>query len=95
MTMIFAFGLCFELPVLLVLLGRVGIVTSKMLAEARRYALLGIFVVAAVVTPPDAFSQIALGVPIYVLYEISILCIRVVEKKRNAQQYENSDDADV
>lgn len=92
MTMIFAFGLCFELPVLLVLLGRVGIVSSKMLVDARRYALVGIFIVAAVVTPPDAFSQIALGVPIYLLYEISILCIRMVEKKRDAKNGENSDD---
>lgn len=90
MTMIFAFGLCFELPVLLVLLGRIGIVTSEMLVGARRYALLGIFLVAAVVTPPDAFSQIALGVPIYLLYEISILCIRMVEKKRNEENNENS-----
>lgn len=85
MTMIFAFGLCFELPVLLVLLGRVGIVSSTMLSEKRRYAIVGIFAVAAVVTPPDAFSQIALGLPMCVLYEISILLVRLVEKKR-AQQ---------
>jgi sec-independent protein translocase protein TatC len=92
MTMIFAFGFCFELPVLLVLLGRIGIVTSEMLAGARRYALVGIFIVAAVVTPPDAFSQIALGVPIYLLYEISIICIRMVEKKRAEQNGQDTEE---
>ena len=82
MTLIFAFGFCFELPVLLVLLGRVGIVTSEGLASARRYAIVGVVAVAAVVTPPDVFSQIALSVPLIALYEISIWCVRLIERGR-------------
>jgi sec-independent protein translocase protein TatC len=86
MTLIFAFGLCFELPVLLTLLGRVGIVSSKQLASARRYAIVGIFLVAAVITPPDAFSMLALAIPLCGLYEISILCVKLIEKQRAADK---------
>ena len=82
MTLIFAFGFCFELPVLLVLLGRVGIVTSEGLASARRYAIVGVVAVAAVVTPPDVFSQVALSVPLIALYEVSIWCVRLIERGR-------------
>jgi sec-independent protein translocase protein TatC len=82
MTLIFAFGLCFEMPVLLTLLGRVGIVTSKQLAGARRYAIVGIFALAAVITPPDAFSMLSLAFPLVALYEVSILCVKLIEKKR-------------
>ena len=85
MTLIFAFGLCFEMPVLLTLLGRVGIVTSKQLSGARRYAIVGIFAVAAMITPPDAFSMLSLAFPLVGLYEISILCVKLIEKKRAAQ----------
>jgi sec-independent protein translocase protein TatC len=81
-TLIFAFGLCFEMPVLLTLLGRVGILSSKQLSTARRYAIVGIFAVAAVVTPPDAFSMLALALPLVLLYEISILCVKLIERKR-------------
>lgn len=81
-TLIFAFGFCFELPVLLVLLGRVGIVTSKGLAGARRYAIVGVFALAAVVTPPDVFSQLSLAIPLVGLYEISILCVKLIERSR-------------
>ncbi|MEA2824402.1 MAG: sec-independent protein translocase protein TatC [Alphaproteobacteria bacterium] len=86
MTLIFAFGFCFELPVLLTLLGRVGIVTSAGLKKARRYAIVGVFAVAAVVTPPDVFSQLSLAFPLVGLYEISILCVKLIEKQRAAEE---------
>lgn len=82
MTLIFAFGLCFELPVLLTLLVRVGIASSKGLREKRRYAILIAFVAAAILTPPDPLSQIGLAVPIILLYEISIWCGVLIEKQR-------------
>jgi sec-independent protein translocase protein TatC len=82
MTLIFAFGFCFELPVLLTLLGRVGIVSSKGLASARRYAIVGVFAVAAVVTPPDVFSQLSLAVPMVGLYEVSIWSVWLIERGR-------------
>lgn len=80
MLLIFAFGLCFQLPVLLVLLGRAGLVSPEQLAKGRRYAIVIAFVVAAVLTPPDILSQFALAVPIILLYEISILIIRYMRK---------------
>src|SRR6185503_2723747 len=82
MTLIFAFGFCFEMPVLLTLLGRVGIVTSAGLAGARRYAIVGVFVVAAVVTPPDIISQLSLAFPMIGLYEISIWSVKLIERQR-------------
>jgi sec-independent protein translocase protein TatC len=86
MQLIFAFGLGFELPVFLMLLARVGIVTADGLAEKRRYAIVGVFVFAAVLTPPDVISQIGLAVPILLLYEVSIVGARMIEKKRAARQ---------
>ncbi len=81
-TLIFAFGLCFELPVLLALLGRVGIVTSKGLRSVWRYAIVGVFVLAAVLTPPDVFSQLSLAIPLVGLYEASIWIVKAIEKNR-------------
>ena len=82
MQLIFAFGIGFELPVLLILLARAGIVSSQGLANKRRYAIVGVFIAAAILTPPDVISQIGLAVPIILLYEISIIGARMVEKKR-------------
>jgi sec-independent protein translocase protein TatC len=82
MTLIFAFGLCFQLPVLLSLLGRAGILTAAALVSFRKYAIILIFTVAAFLTPPDVFSQIMLAVPLMGLYEISILLVRRVERAR-------------
>lgn len=82
MALIFAFGLSFQLPVLLTLLARVGIVTSAGLADKRRFAIVGVFIFAAIVTPPDVFSQVSLAIPLIILYEISIWSAKMVEKKR-------------
>ena len=78
----FAFGVGFELPVFLILLARVGIVTAAGLANKRRYAIVAVFVFAAVLTPPDVISQIGLAVPLILLYEVSIIGARMIEKKR-------------
>ena len=83
MVFMIAFGLSFELPVLLILLATVGFVDSKYLSERRRYIIVIIFIVAAVITPPDPISQIGLAIPLMILYEISILIIKYLEKSKN------------
>lgn len=86
MQFIFAFGICFQLPVALTLLTKVGITSSAGLASKRRYAIVGAFVVAAVITPPDVLSQISLAIPIILLYEVSIWCSRIVERNKAAAE---------
>ena len=82
---IMAFGLCFQLPVLLTLMGKAGLVSSEGLANVRKYAMVGILVLAALVTPPDVITQLILFVVVYGLYEVSIFLVRRVETKREAQ----------
>lgn len=82
MALLLAFGLCFQLPVVMTLLGMAGMVSSKTLASSRKYAIVAIAVVAAFVTPPDPLSQIMLGIPLVLLYEVSIWCVRLIELRR-------------
>jgi sec-independent protein translocase protein TatC len=82
MTLILAFGICFQTPVILTLLARAGFIDSQWLKDKRRYAIVVVFIVAAVLTPPDIVSQFALAVPTLLLYEASILVVRLVEKRQ-------------
>jgi sec-independent protein translocase protein TatC len=94
MQLIFAFGLCFELPVVMTLLGRVGLITSKGMKEKRKYAIVLAFVAAAILTPPDVISQIGLAVPTMLLYEISIFSVSIIERKRKREDDEEEDEDD-
>ena len=82
MRLIFAFGISFQLPVLLSLLARVGFVDSEYLKKRRKYVVIIIFAVAAILTPPDPITQIGLGIPLLILYELSILSVKIIEKKK-------------
>ncbi|ENN86959.1 Sec-independent protein translocase protein tatC [Rhizobium freirei PRF 81] len=90
MTLVFSFGLVFQLPVITTLLARVGLLTSTWLAEKRKFAIVFAFIVAAVLTPPDPMSQIGLALPTILLYEISIYAARLVERQRTRQALEES-----
>jgi len=82
MRLIFAFGISFQLPVLLSLLARVGFINSEYLKKRRKYVIVIIFAVAALLTPPDPITQIGLGIPLLILYELSILSVKLIEKKK-------------
>jgi len=81
MKLIFAFGLSFQLPVVLSLLARIGFIDSKFLKERRKYVVVIIFAAAAILTPPDPVTQIGLAIPLLILYELSILSVKIIEKK--------------
>jgi sec-independent protein translocase protein TatC len=98
MQLIFAFGLCFELPVVMTLLGRAGLITAQGMREKRRYAIVIAFIFAAVLTPPDVLSQVSLAIPTILLYEISIWAVRLVERSqekaaREAEERERAERA--
>jgi sec-independent protein translocase protein TatC len=85
-TLLLAFGLCFQLPVVLSLLGMAGIVSSDTLRSVRRYAIVGVAGLAAVVTPPDPISMLSLVVPLVLLYEVSIWCVKLIELRRAKEE---------
>jgi sec-independent protein translocase protein TatC len=92
MRLIFAFGISFQLPILLTLLARVGFTSAAGLASKRKYAIVVAFVAAAILTPPDVISQVGLALPIIALYEISIIAVRIIERKKD-REAEADDDA--
>ncbi|MEM1193180.1 MAG: twin-arginine translocase subunit TatC, partial [Pseudomonadota bacterium] len=96
MTLIMAFGMAFQLPVLLTLFARAGLLTKAMLKKSRKYAIVGIFAIAAFLTPPDPFSQVVLALTIMALYEVSVVTVGMAEEKvkqaRENDLNENGDD---
>ncbi|HUH85675.1 MAG TPA: twin-arginine translocase subunit TatC, partial [Stellaceae bacterium] len=91
LRLVFAFGVTFQMPVLLTLMARVGLASSAGLAAKRRYAIVAITAVAGVLTPPDVFSMMSLMVPLFLLYEVSIFSCRMVEKQRAAREAAEED----
>ncbi|WP_292053131.1 MULTISPECIES: twin-arginine translocase subunit TatC [unclassified Brevundimonas] len=86
MALVLAFGFCFQLPVVMTLVGMAGLISSELMAKGRRYAIVAVVVVAAVVTPPDPISQLMLAVPMVLLYEVSIWCVRIIEMRRRKRE---------
>ena len=89
MRLIFAFGLSFQLPILLNLLARIGVVNSEYLKKRRRYVIVIIFALAAILTPPDPITQVGLGIPLLLLYELSIFTVKFIEKKKEKENKQN------
>lgn len=92
--LLLAFGFGFELPVVAYFLGRIGLINARFLAKGRRYAAILILVGAAIITPPDVFTQMMLGVPLYLLYEVSIIVVRMTQKKRERREVESETEAE-
>ena len=90
MRLIFAFGISFQLPILLNLLARVGVVNSNYLRTRRRYVIVLIFAIAAILTPPDPITQVGLAIPLLLLYELSIFTVSFTEKKKEKEDLENA-----
>jgi len=86
MMLILAFGLCFQLPVVLTLLGQIGIVSYDQLRSGRKFAIVGVFIVAAVLTPPDPISQVSMAIPLMGLYEVSVQAVRFLEARRKKRE---------
>ncbi len=92
LKLLFAFGISFQLPLVMTLAARTGLVTADGLKEKRKYAIVAVFVLAAVITPPDPFSQLGLALPLILLYEVSIWCARITERRRAAAESIDDDD---
>ena len=90
MRLIFAFGISFQLPILLNLLARIGVVNSNYLRERRRYVIVIIFAVAALLTPPDPITQVGLAIPLLLLYELSIFTVKFIEKKKEKEDLKDA-----
>ncbi len=90
MRLIFAFGISFQLPILLNLLARIGVVNSQYLKNTRRYVIVIIFTLAAILTPPDPITQVGLAIPLLLLYELSIITVRLTEKKNKKENLEDA-----
>ena len=90
MRLIFAFGISFQLPILLNLLARIGVVNSDYLKKRRRYVIVIIFALAAILTPPDPITQVGLAIPLLLLYELSIFTVKFIERKKETENLDNA-----